>query len=84
MRLRLAELMAERRITQAQVARGLGVTRAAVSKWAKPIPESWPRPDQLEDLCLFFEVTPGEMLVMGKDRTGTGKTWRDFDSLAVA
>ena len=90
MRLLLEEWMAKRHVSQAQVAAGLGITRAAVSAWIVGRMRGGKRyiafPDQemLEALCNFLECTPCDLLQMEKTETPTGKTWRDFSALSVA
>ena len=90
MRLKLREWMEIRRVSQAQIAAALGVTRATVSAWAEGKMRAgkrvrvFPDPDYFGALCAFFECTPGDLLDVESRATPTGKTWRDFTALVVA
>lgn len=83
MRARLRGLMALRNINQAQLAEGLGTSKAVVNSWLVGQMKAgkrltvFPSPAMLDALCAFFEVTPGELLEQEESTTPTGKTWRD-------
>lgn len=86
MRLRLKDWMELRNVSQAQIAAGLGVSRATVSAWvegrARPGGGErivvFPDHESMEALCLFLECTPNDLLEPQKRKTPSGLTWRDF------
>lgn len=86
MRLRLKEWMELRNVSQAQIAAGLGVSRATVSAWVEGRSRPgggerivvFPDHDSMEALCLFLECTPNDLLELQKRTTPSGLTWRDF------
>ena len=85
MRLRLKEWMELRNVSQAQVAAGVGLSRATVSAWVEGRARSgggervvvFPDHESLEALCLFLECTPNDLLELQKEKTSSGLTWRD-------
>ena len=55
-----------RSITQAEVARAVGVTREAVRQWISTETISV-RLDTLDKLCAYFQCEPGDLLVRVPD-----------------
>lgn len=86
MRLRLKDWMQLRNVSQAQIAAGLGVSRATVSAWvegrARPGGGEriivFPDHESLDALCCFLECTPNDLLETQKRKTPSGLNWRDF------
>lgn len=62
-----AEAARKRRYTVTDLAEGMGVTRATVSKWhnmsTRPIPRHGITLDGLAKICTFLECQPGDLLV---------------------
>ena len=86
MRLKLAEIMQDRRLSQSQIAAGLGISPAMVSSWlngkvrqagAEPA-TVFPSMPLLEALCVLLECTPSDLLQVEATATPSGKTRQDF------
>ena len=86
MKLRIKDWMDLRNVSQAQIAAGLGVSRATVSAWVEGRVRPgggerivvFPDHESMEALCLFLECTPNDLLELQKRKTPSGLTWRDF------
>lgn len=80
MRLKLASLLEERGINPYQLSKGIGVSHPSVSAWLNGrmrgdrLVQVYPDYDSLEDLCLFLECTPNDLLEI---EHSAGTTWRD-------
>lgn len=61
-RCRLSEIMGEKRLNVADVARATGIHRNVITKYYKDEPSLFSR-DVLDKICMCFEVTPGDLLV---------------------
>lgn len=75
MKLLLKEMLAKRRVTQSQLARGIGVTPYTVNTWLRESGSRFPEPYMLEDICLFLECTLADLILLDKKETASGTTY---------
>ena len=84
--LKLREWMDKRGISQAQLAKGVGVSTPSVNAWLEgkmrqgKRTEVWPDYGTLERLCIFLGAMPHDLLELEPDKVNLEKTWKDFAS----
>lgn len=88
MRFRLKELLEDRKVTQYQLAKAIGVSHPSVNAWVKgrlrkgEWVQVYPDPDSLEKICAFLECSISDVFQF--DPNVLPYTYRSFQQLVVA